>query len=108
MVVGQWVFILTNWTLKMQAAPFTPAQSVNQLLSVYNSTMAVKKMTASSCPPKRPRLHLSAHANVILRGRYLAKNAAGTIVETPAQLFWRVATDIARAGRLYPTAGRLP
>ena len=70
--------------------------------------MSVKKMTAFSCPPKRPRLHLSAHANVILRGRYLAKNAAGTIVETPAQLFWRVATDIARAERLYPTAGRLP
>jgi len=70
--------------------------------------MSVKKMTTPSCPPKRPRLHLSAHANVILRGRYLARNAAGTIVETPAQLFWRVATDIARAERLYPTAGRLP
>ena len=91
----------------MQAAPFTPAQSVNQLLSVYNSTMAVKKMTASSCPPKRPRLHLSAHANVILRGRYLGRNVAGRIVETAAQLFWRVATDIARAEQLYPTAGRL-
>ncbi|HSS31488.1 MAG TPA: adenosylcobalamin-dependent ribonucleoside-diphosphate reductase [Nitrospiraceae bacterium] len=85
----------------------TPAQSVNQLLSVYNSTMAVKKMTASSCPPKRPRLRLSAHANVILRGRYLGRNVAGTIVETAAQLFWRVATDIARAEQLYPTAGRL-
>ena len=70
--------------------------------------MSVKKMTTSSCPPKRPRLHLSAHANVILRGRYLGKNAGGTIVETPAQLFWRVATDIAQAERLYPTAGRLP
>ena len=70
--------------------------------------MSVKKMTTPSCPPKRPRLHLSAHANVILRGRYLAKNAAGTIIETPAQLFWRVATDIAQAERLYPTADRLP
>jgi len=27
----------------------------------------------------------------------LAKNAVGTIVETPAQLFWRVAIDIAQA-----------
>jgi hypothetical protein len=33
-----------------------------------------------------------------------AKNAAGTIVETPAQLFWRVVANIARAERLYPTA----
>src|SRR6195256_1084758 len=86
----------------------SPGQAVNELLPVYNSTMSVKNMTMPSCPPKRPRLHLSAHANVILRGRYLAKNTAGTIVETPAQLFWRVATDIARAERLYPTAGRLP
>src|SRR6185503_2367151 len=72
----------------------------------YNSAMSVKKMTMSSCPPKRPRLHLSAHADVILRGRYLAKNVAGTIVETPAQLLWRVATDSARAERLYPTRRR--
>src|SRR4029079_14315834 len=85
-----------------------PAHSVNQLLPVYNSAMSVKKMTMSSCPPKRPRLHLSAHADVILRGRYLAKNVAGTIVETPEQLLWRVATDSARAERLYPTADRLP
>ena len=65
-------------------------------------------MTAPSRPPQSPRLRLSAHAKVVLRGRYLAKTAAGTIIETPAQLFWRVATDIAQAERLYPTACRLP
>ncbi|HEY6640165.1 MAG TPA: adenosylcobalamin-dependent ribonucleoside-diphosphate reductase [Nitrospiraceae bacterium] len=64
-------------------------------------------MTTSSRPPRSPRLRLSAHATVVLQRRYLAKNAAGTIVETPAQLFWRVATDIAQAERLYPAAGRL-
>jgi ribonucleoside-diphosphate reductase alpha chain len=58
-------------------------------------------MTMPSCPPKRPRLHLSAHADVILRGRYLTKKVAGTIVETPAQLFWRVATDITPAEGWY-------
>ena len=46
-------------------------------------------------------------APIVLRERYLAKNAAGTIVETPAQLFWRVATDIAQAERLYPITDRL-
>lgn len=69
--------------------------------------MSVKTMTTFSRPPRSPRLRLSAHATVVLQRRYLAKNAAGTIVETPAQLFWRVATDIAQAERLYPAAGRL-
>jgi ribonucleoside-diphosphate reductase alpha chain len=70
--------------------------------------MSIKKVTTSSRPPLSPRLRLSAHAKIVLRGRYLAKNRAGTIIETPAQLFWRVATDIAQAERLYPFTGRLP
>jgi ribonucleoside-diphosphate reductase alpha chain len=70
--------------------------------------MSVKKTTTLSRPPLSTRVRLSAHAKLVLRGRYLAKNNAGTIVETPAQLFWRVATDIAQAERLYPIAGRLP
>ena len=70
--------------------------------------MSVKKTTTSSRPPQSPRLRLSAHAKIVLRGRYLAKNSAGTIIETPTQLFWRVATDIAQAERLYPVASRLP
>ncbi len=70
--------------------------------------MSGKKMTTSSRSPQSPRLRLSDHAKIVLRGRYLAKNAAGTIVESPAQLFWRVATDIAKAERLYPSASRLP
>ncbi|MEY4704962.1 MAG: Ribonucleoside-diphosphate reductase NrdZ [Nitrospirota bacterium] len=70
--------------------------------------MSVKKTPTSSCPPHSPRLRLSNHAKTVLRGRYLARNAAGTIVETPAQLLWRVATDIAKAERLYLAAGRLP
>jgi ribonucleoside-diphosphate reductase alpha chain len=70
--------------------------------------MSVKKPITSSGPPESPRLRLSAHAKIVLRGRYLAKNSVGNIVETPAQLFWRVATDIAQAERLYPAASRLP
>src|ERR1700675_978415 len=86
----------------------SPISSINRLLPVYNGAMSVKKTTTSSRPPQSPRLRLSAHAKIVLRGRYLAKNNAGTIIETPAQLFWRVATDIAQAERLYPIAGRLP
>ena len=92
----------------MQAAPSLPHLPSIWLLPVYNDGMSVKKTTTSSRPPLSPRLRLSAHAKIVLRGRYLAKNTAGTIVETPPQLFWRVATDIAQAERLYATASRLP
>ena len=44
---------------------------------------------------------LSANATTVLRRRYLAKNAEGKPVETPAQLFRRVAVNIAEAERLY-------
>jgi ribonucleoside-diphosphate reductase alpha chain len=70
--------------------------------------MSVRKTTRSSRPPQSPRIRLSTHANIVLRGRYLAKNNKGTIVETPAQLFWRVASDIANAERRYPPTCRLP
>lgn len=70
--------------------------------------MSADKTIPSSRPPQSPRLRLSAHAKVVLRGRYLAKNSSGTIIETPAQLFWRGATDIAKAERLYSAASQLP
>ncbi len=51
--------------------------------------------------------HVSRNARVVLRHRYLAKNAAGTVIESPADLYRRVARDIAQAERLYPPATRL-
>src|SRR5512141_1038233 len=108
MAVDLWAFILPNWTLKMQATPSLPHPRSIRLLPVYNGSMSVKTPTTSSRPPEYPRLRLSAHAKIVLRGRYLAKNPAGKAVETPTQLFWRVATDIAQAERLYPATGRLP
>ena len=78
------------------------------MLPVYNSIMSVKKTTTPPHPPQFLRPRLSARAKTVLRERYLAKNTAGAIVETPTQLFWRVATDIAQAERLYPTTSRLP
>ena len=44
---------------------------------------------------------LSANAMTVLRRRYLAKNASGNPVETPAQMFRRVADNIAEADNLY-------
>ena len=49
---------------------------------------------------------LSRNAQIVLRQRYLAKNARGAVVESPADLLWRVANDIALAERRYPPAER--
>ncbi len=46
-------------------------------------------------------LRLSPNALTVLRRRYLEKNAEGKPVETPAQLFRRVADNVAQAERLY-------
>lgn len=51
----------------------------------------------SRSPAHRPAL--SDNALTVLRKRYLRKNAAGTVVETPDQLFRRVAANIAQAER---------
>lgn len=52
----------------------------------------------------RPRLlapRLTKSALTVLRRRYLTKNEAGILIETPAQMFWRVATNVAQAEDLY-------
>ncbi len=60
-------------------------------------------------PPSRtPQVALSGNALTVLRRRYLAKDSAGRIMETPAQLFWRVARDIAKAEDRYRSASGRP
>jgi ribonucleoside-diphosphate reductase alpha chain len=44
---------------------------------------------------------LTPLAMTVLERRYLRKNAQGTVVETPDEMCWRVARDIAEAERLY-------
>ena len=53
----------------------------------------------SSTP--RDALSLSPNAITVLEKRYLIKDDAGTPVETPEDLFWRVARTIAEADRRY-------
>nr|MBI3612055.1 adenosylcobalamin-dependent ribonucleoside-diphosphate reductase [Nitrospirota bacterium] len=53
----------------------------------------------------RPAPRLSANALAVLRRRYLAKSADGTPIETPAQMFRRVAANIAAAEALYAGDG---
>lgn len=56
--------------------------------------------------PRLPHPRLSHNALTILRQRYLAKNERGTIIESPAEMFRRVADDIASAEGQDPAAGR--
>ncbi|HJU04564.1 MAG TPA: adenosylcobalamin-dependent ribonucleoside-diphosphate reductase [Nitrospiraceae bacterium] len=48
-----------------------------------------------------PAARFSPNALTVLRRRYLRKSAEGALIETPAQLFRRVAGNIANAERLY-------
>ncbi len=49
----------------------------------------------------RDELKLSLNAITVLRRRYLLKDDRGEVVETPSQMFWRVARTIASVERRY-------
>ncbi|HEX6315518.1 MAG TPA: vitamin B12-dependent ribonucleotide reductase, partial [Gemmatimonadaceae bacterium] len=57
-------------------------------------------MTPPSSRPPVPA-KLSANARIVLEKRYLVKDETGKPVETPEELFWRVATVVASADRTY-------
>ncbi len=51
-------------------------------------------------PPASPDT-LSANARTVLEKRYLVKDKSGKAIETPEDMFWRVATVVAEADRRY-------
>jgi ribonucleoside-diphosphate reductase alpha chain len=51
-------------------------------------------------PPATPAT-LSQNARTVLEKRYLVKDKSGKPVETPEEMFWRVATTVAEADRRY-------
>lgn len=46
-------------------------------------------------------MNLSPEAKFILEKRYLLRNSRGKVIETPEEMFWRVAKEIAKAERIY-------
>ncbi len=47
--------------------------------------------------PRKGGIKLSANAITVLERRYLKKDAEGNVIETPGEMFWRVAQAVARA-----------
>ncbi len=58
-------------------------------------------LSAWTCEGEREVIQLTPNAIAVLEKRYLLKDLQGNIVETPEDLFRRVAANIARADRLY-------
>jgi ribonucleoside-diphosphate reductase alpha chain len=57
-------------------------------------------MTLPVNPPSGP-VTLSSNARTVLEKRYLVKDKTGKAVESPEDLFWRVATVVADADARY-------
>ncbi len=52
-------------------------------------------MEVMKMPADLPEVSLNANAQVVLKKRYLRKGLDGTPIETPKEMFWRVAASIA-------------
>jgi ribonucleoside-diphosphate reductase alpha chain len=50
---------------------------------------------------KMEKLHLTPQAITVLERRYLKKDTRGSVVESPEEMFWRVARNVAEAERFY-------
>lgn len=63
--------------------------------------MAFQQLPLPPVPKDLPEPSLSANALTVLQRRYLIKDRDGRVVETPRQMFWRVAWNVAQAEALH-------
>ena len=84
--------------LNYQQSNFIPISS----LTTYNIMLTFFKMMIESRGEKKMGLiHLTQNAMTVLEKRYLQRDIQGSAIETPEELFRRVAKNIAQADQLY-------
>lgn len=59
-------------------------------------------------PVELPEPQLKPHTDIVLQKRYLHKSLDGKTVETPRELFWRVAAAVAESERAYSASPYAP
>lgn len=59
-------------------------------------------MTIVEMPKDLPAVVLNANSEVVLNKRYQRKGLDGTVIESPQEMFWRVALGIAKMEETYP------
>ncbi len=54
------------------------------------------------------KVQIYGNSLIVLQKRYFKKNASGEIIETPEEMFWRVAKNIAQVDKIYDSDADLP
>ncbi|HMA66163.1 MAG TPA: vitamin B12-dependent ribonucleotide reductase [Chitinispirillaceae bacterium] len=79
------------------------AESIKQAVIVERESMTEELYQTLKEKLTRKKANLTDNAKTVLEKRYLKKDDSGKIVETPEDLFFRVAENIAGAERLFST-----
>ncbi len=69
-------------------------------------TLSVSIGGGVTVPRNLPKVNLTKNALTVLEKRYLTRNEEAEIVETPEELFWRVASHVASAELLYGSSSK--
>ena len=88
--------------MKMEEAASGPSTIVEKKTKVSEKPIKViEKPAPETQPVPKPKIELTENAIVVLEKRYLKKDNKGKVVETPDEMFRRVAKHIASAELLY-------
>lgn len=84
-----------------------PSTAGNQFLEGLNVSTQTETSIPESKPKKKVKPKLSENAVQVLEKRYLRKDDNGLILETPEEMFKRIAANIASADLKYHSSGEV-